>query len=706
MNEVRAIPIDDLTEAQAAEELAALAGEIAGHDQAYYLDDSPAIDDAEYDALRRRNTAIEERFPELKREDSPTERVGAAPRDAFGKITHAVPMLSLGNLFAGDDVGEFEGRIRKFLNLPEGAELIFTAEPKIDGLSISLRYEDGVLIQAATRGDGAEGENVTANILTIGEIPKKVDGMPRVFEVRGEVYMSHEDFAALNARQIEAGEKAFANPRNAAAGSLHQIDSANTASRPLRMFAYAWGETTELPAHGQMEVVEAIGNWGFPVNPLMKRCTGAAELQAHYERIEAARSGLGYDIDGVVYKVDRLDLQDRLGFRTREPRWAIAHKFPAEKATTTLLDIDIQVGRTGSLTPVAKLDPVTVGGVVVSNATLHNEDYIRGIGGDGEPLREGRDIRIGDTVTVQRAGDVIPQIIDVDLVRRPTDAVPYVFPDTCPVCDSAAIRPPGEARRRCTGGLICEAQAVERLKHFVSRDACDIEGLGGKQVELFWEKGLVKEPADIFTLARRDETSLTPLKNREGFGETSAANLFAAIEERRTIGIVRFLYGFGIRNVGRTNSRLLAQNHASFEKLRETVLAAADREGEAWQSLLDMDGFGEVAADSLVAFFTEEYNVGAIDRLLAEVTVENMEAAKADTPVAGKTVVFTGTLERMTRSEAKARAEALGARVSGSVSARTDCVVAGPGAGSKLKKAEELGVATFTEDEWLELIGV
>ena len=693
--DLTALPVDELEEEEAKAELARLAAEIAEHDAHYYRQDAPVISDAEYDALRQRNAAIEARFPHLIREDSPSERIGAAPSDAFGKVRHAVPMLSLGNAFADEDVEEFVARIRRFLKLKEDDPLALTAEPKIDGLSISLRYEKGRFVRAATRGDGYEGEDVTANVRTIGDVPDRLGAkdVPDVFEVRGEIYMRHEDFAALNARQAEAGDKVFANPRNAAAGSLRQLDAEVTRARPLRFFAYAWGEVSALPADTQTGVVDALGAWGFPVNPEMVRCDSVSEMLDHYRGLEERRASLGYDIDGVVYKVDRLDYQERLGFVSRSPRWAIAHKFPAEKATTVLNAIEVQVGRTGALTPVAKLEPVTVGGVVVSNATLHNEDEIAR-----------KDIRVGDTVVVQRAGDVIPQIVSVDTSKRPKDSAPFEMPHTCPVCGSHAVREEGEAVRRCTGGLVCEAQAKERLKHFVSRNAFDIEGLGEKQIELFWEKGAVREPADIFTLEVRDGGSLTPLKNWPGFGEVSARNLFDAIDARRTVPFDRFLFGLGIRHVGQTTARLLARTYGNFDTFRKAMVAAEPREGEAWEWLLSIDGIGETVAGALVDFFAEAHNEEALDRLLAEVQVEDMEAARTDTPIAGKTVVFTGTLERMTREEAKARAEALGAKVSGSVSARTDYVVAGPGAGSKLKKANELGVKVLTEDEWLDLI--
>lgn len=712
--------VEKLTADAAASEHKRLGEEIAGHDKRYYQEDAPSVSDAEYDALRRRYEAIEAEYPELKGIDSLSAKVGAAPSPKFGKIRHAVPMLSLSNAFAPEDVEEFVARVRRFLGLAPDAEIALTAEPKIDGLSCSLRYEGGELVRAATRGDGFEGEDVTANVRTIKDIPVRLKGrdmfeIPAVFEVRGEVYMGHADFAALNERQKEAGKQLFANPRNAAAGSLRQLDPSITASRPLRFFAYAWGEVSggELPADTQSGVIDAFARWGLPTNPLTVVCRSADDLLAHYRRIEAQRSQLGYDIDGVVYKVDSLALQQRLGFVSRSPRWAIAHKFPAERAVTQLERIEIQVGRTGALTPVAKLTPVTVGGVVVSNATLHNEDYIKGIGGNGEPIRGGIDIREGDFVRIQRAGDVIPQVVDVVLERRPAEARPYVFPTVCPACGSHAVREEGEAVRRCTGGLICPAQAVERIRHFVSRDAFDIEGLGEKQVQAFFEAGLIKQPADIFTLERRDSApgALTRLKNREGWGETSAKNLFAAIEARRAVPVNRLLYGLGIRHVGETNAKRLMRHYPTIEALRDAALAAVPpgeeypKGNEAWGEMIAVEGIGAVVAEAVVDFFVEPNNEAALAALLKEVTPEPMEIIAASGAVAGKTVVFTGALEKMTRDEAKAMAERLGAKVAGSVSKKTDYVVAGADAGSKLAKARELGVAVLTEDEWLALAG-
>ncbi|GAK44867.1 DNA ligase, NAD-dependent [Tepidicaulis marinus] len=696
------IKVADLSEEEAAKELERLAEEIARHDALYHGEDAPEISDADYDRLRQRNDEIEKRFPDLIREDSPSQRIGAAPSEKFEKVVHKVPMLSLSNAFSDEDLQDFLARIRRFLNLKEGEELHLTAEPKIDGLSASLRYEKGKFVLGATRGDGREGENVTANLRTIDDIPLEVKAkdMPEVFEVRGEVYMSHEDFAALNERQEKDGKPIFANPRNAAAGSLRQLDSNITRQRPLRFFAYAWGDVSGLPADTQMGVIEAMGRWGFATNPLMRRCASAEEMLAFYREVEEQRATLGYDIDGVVYKVDRLDLQGRLGFVSRSPRWAIAHKFPAEQAVTVLEAIDIQVGRTGALTPVARLKPVTVGGVVVSNATLHNEDEIAR-----------KDVRIGDTVVVQRAGDVIPQIVRVMEEHRPKGAKPYEFPETCPECGSHAVREINpktgkpDAVRRCTGGLICPAQAVERLKHFVSRNAFDIEGLGAKQVEAFYSDGRVMRPADIFTLEERDKKSLKKLKDKEGWGDTSAKNLFAAIEERRKVGLDRFLFALGIRHIGETTARLLARSYGSIEALMAAMKEASDPESEAYQELLSIDGIGEVVAEAVVDFFQEEHNREAVEALLAAgVEPEPLEAQETGSPVAGKTVVFTGSLELFTRSEAKAKAESLGAKVSGSVSAKTDILVAGPGAGSKLKKAQELDIQILDEQGWLDLI--
>ena len=779
----------EIASAEAAAQVARLEAEIERHDALYYQQDAPEISDAEYDALRQRLKALLDAYPELRSAASVETRVGAAPLEAFGKIRHDVPMLSLGNAFEDGDVLDFVARVRRFLSLSSGSELAFTAEPKIDGLSISIRYEGGKLIHAATRGDGAEGENVTANVRTIRGIPHQLRGkdVPDVIDVRGEIFISHDDFRKLNAGQADAGEKVFANPRNAAAGSLRQLDVSITASRPLRFFAYAWGACSKLPASTQSGVVQAYARWGLPTNSATCVCGSADQLLGYYRDLGEKRASLGYDIDGVVYKVDRIDLQERLGFVSRAPRWAIAHKFPAEQAMTELLDIDVQVGRTGALTPVAKLKPVTVGGVVVSNATLHNEDEIRR-----------KDIRIGDTVIVQRAGDVIPQVVGVILVKRTKNAKPFEFPSVCPACGSAAVREEGAGNnaavvRRCTGGLICPAQAKERLKHFVSRLAFDIEGLGGERIELFYDEDRIRTPADIFTLRARDAASNAPLRRKEGFGQKSVDNLFTAIEARREINLERFLFALGIRHIGETTSRDLARAFGSYQAFRaaldaatrarpgpdylrivetpglglktaETLIqqmarakpqhgglfgdiepaqtfaqlvsgvkgvrsaitealansfastaefveiarrAAREFPGEDYRAFASLNGIGEVATQSLIDFFSEPHNAEAVAALLEQVTIKDFERpAVTASPVTGKTVVFTGTLTRMGRNEAKAQAERLGAKVAGSVSKKTDYVVAGADAGSKLDKAQELGVTVLSEDEWLALIGV
>jgi DNA ligase (NAD+) len=700
--------VETLTERQAKAEHTRLEAEIKKHDEAYYQKDAPTVSDAEYDALRRRYEAIEEAFPGLRTLESLSRKVGAAPARGFAKVRHAVPMLSLQNAFDAEEVADFVTRIRRFLNLKEDEPVAFTAEPKIDGLSMSLRYENGTLVKAATRGDGFEGEDVTANIRTVKEVPHRLKGkkIPPFCEIRGEIYMTKADFLALNKRQAEAGEQVFANPRNSAAGSLRQKDPSITASRPLHFFAYSWGEIVDKAAPTQSGMIEWLDKIGFRTNPLWKVVFSFDEMLAFHRDIETKRAKLDYDIDGVVYKLDRLDWQERLGFVSRSPRWAIAHKFAAERATTVLRDIEIQVGRTGALTPVAKLEPVTVGGVVVQNASLHNEDYIKGIGNDGAPIRGGTDIRIGDTVIVQRAGDVIPQIVDVVLDKRPKTAKPYQFPTKCPACGSHAVREEGEAVRRCTGGLICPAQQVERLRHFVSRTAFDIEGLGEKQVQAFFGEGLIMEPADIFTLRARDARAAKKLADREGYGEVSVRNLFDAIDARRKISFNRLIYALGIRHIGETNARLLARHFGTIEALRAALRGAAKgKDTEAYEDLTTVGGIGEVVADALVEFFKEPRNNEALDRLLAEIEVEPMEAVKKDSPVAGKTVVFTGSLEKMTRDEAKAMAERFGAKTAGSVSKKTDYVVAGLGAGSKLGKAKEFGVEVLTEDDWFKLIG-
>ncbi|MAP15952.1 MAG: DNA ligase (NAD(+)) LigA [Oceanibulbus sp.] len=699
------IEVEALTKAQAETELARLAEVLNEANTAYHTEDAPEISDADYDALKRRNAAIEVRFPDLKRADSPSEQVGAPVAEGFGKVRHAVPMLSLANAFDAEEVTEFDARIRKYLGLGSDAPLAYTAEPKIDGLSLSLRYEKGVLVQAATRGDGAVGENVTANARTIENIPQELKNAPDLLEVRGEVYMSHADFAALNARQAERGGKTFANPRNAAAGSLRQLDAEITRVRPLQFFAYAWGALSEPLAETQKGAIDRLTELGFSTNPLTALCDGPGDMVAHYEKIEAQRATLGYDIDGVVYKVDDLALQERLGFRSTTPRWAVAHKFAAELAWTRLEGIDIQVGRTGALSPVARLQPVTVGGVVVSNATLHNEDYIKGLDSKGAEIRGGKDVRVGDWVQIYRAGDVIPKVADVDLSKRPSDAEAFVYPTTCPECGSDAIREPGDAVRRCTGGLICPAQAVEKLIHFVSRKAFDIDGLGAKQVEQFYHDGWIAEPADIFTLKERYGTGVQQLKNREGWGPKSADNLFQAIEDRREIPMARLIFALGIRHVGEAASSLIALHYGDWDSFEAAMAEARGLDGPAWDDLIGVDGVGSVMAGSLVSAFAQEAERASIDRLVAHLTV--IPAERPDTegsPVAGKTVVFTGTLEKMSRAEAKARAERLGAKVSGSVSGKTDILVAGPGAGSKAKKAADLGVETMDEDGWLALI--
>ncbi|MFN0264283.1 NAD-dependent DNA ligase LigA [Tepidamorphus sp. 3E244] len=703
-------PVRKLDEAEAAIELERLATEIAGHDKRYYEKDAPTVTDAEYDRLRKRNTDIEARFPTLKRPDSPSDRVGAAPSEKFEKVRHAVPMLSLDNAFDEEDVADFLARVRRFAKLEDDADLAIFGEPKIDGLSASLRYEKGVFVQGATRGDGYEGEDVTRNLNTIDDLPEKLTGkVPDIFEVRGEVYMSRADFTALNERQAEDGKPVFANPRNAAAGSLRQLDPRITARRPLKFFAYSWGEVSEMPADTQSGMIEKLEKFGFSTNPLSRCLNGVEEIIAFHAEVEKQRASLGYDIDGVVYKVDSLALQEQLGFVSRSPRWAIAHKFPAEQATTILDGIEIQVGRTGALTPVARLRPVTVGGVVVSNATLHNADYIAGIGNDGEPIREGRDIREGDTVIIQRAGDVIPQVVDVLLDQRPKDSKPYQFPDKCPVCGSHAVREPDEKTgrlgsvTRCTGGLVCAAQAVERLKHFASRMAFDIEGLGDKQIEAFHADGLIAQPADIFRLKDHEGA----LKTREGFGEKSVANLLASIEVRRDIALDRFIYGLGIRHVGETTARLIARHFGTFAAFREAAQGIGG-DADDLSALTDIDGIGPIVARAIAEFFAEGHNRDAVDALLAEVTPQEMERPGADgaeLPLAGQIIVFTGALEVMTRPDAEKLAESLGAKTAGSVSKKTTLVVAGPGAGSKLKKASELGIEVIDEQAWLERAG-
>ncbi len=702
--------VDTLTKAQAKVELKRLALEIESHDKRYYQEDAPTVTDAAYDVLRQRVNAIEARFPEFVTSESPSQKVGARPSGRFAKVRHAVPMLSLDNAFAEEDVVDFVGRIRRFLKLGDDDEIAFSAEPKIDGLSMSLRYEAGELVTAATRGDGAEGEDVTANIRTLEDVPKKLKGrnVPDVCEVRGEVYMTKQAFLALNERQKAAGDTIFANPRNSAAGSLRQKDPTITAARPLGFFAYAWGQISKMPADTQSGMIGWFERCGFTTNPLTRLCHSVEQLIAFHRQIEEQRSHLDYDIDGVVYKVDRLDWQERLGFVSRTPRWAIAHKFPAERAITVLRDIEIQVGRTGSFTPVGKLEPVGVGGVIVQNVSLHNEDYIKGIGGDGEQLREGRDIRIGDTVIVQRAGDVIPQIVDV-VADKPRGKQKYRFPTECPCpLHTAVVREEtaaGEegARARCTGEFACPYQRIEHLKLFASRRAFDIDGLGEKQIEFFFEQGWVKEPADIFTLPARNNK--IRLGEHEGYGETSVRNLFAAIEGRRRIALERFIFALGMRHVGDTTALALARGYGSWTAFHDACLKVAKGDEEAIAEMDALDQIGETVIASIKAYFGESHNRGIVERLTKEVTILDTEKPKSNSAVAGKTVVFTGALEKMTRDEAKAMAERLGAKVSGSVSKKTDYVVAGPGAGSKLAEARKHGVTVLTEDEWLAMIG-
>ncbi len=670
-----------MTEADAANRLMRLAKEIAHHNRLYHDNDAPEVTDADYDALVRENNALEAEFPHLVRADSPSKAVGAAPTSALAKVAHAKPMLSLDNAFADDEVEEFVARVRRFLNLPADALVALTAEPKIDGLSCSLRYENGVLVQAATRGDGAVGEDVTPNVRTIADIPQTLRGnAPAVFEIRGEVYMAKDDFAALNERL--AGERVFANPRNAAAGSLRQKDASVTASRPLRFLAHGWGEASEVPGDTQYAVMKAIESWGVPVSDRLIRAENAAPVLQHYRSIESARADLPFDIDGVVYKVDRLDWQARLGFVAKAPRWAIAHKFPAERAQTTLLAIDIQVGRTGKLTPVARLEPVTVGGVVVTNATLHNADEIARLG-----------VRVGDRVSIQRAGDVIPQI--VENLTREVPRTAFVFPAECPECQSEAVAEEGEVDIRCTGGLICPAQRIERLKHFVSRGALEIEGLGDKTIVEFFQAGWLQSPADIFRLNAHREELLT----REGWKEKSVDNLLAAIEAKRAPDPIKFLFGLGIRHVGAGTSKDLIRAFGMVERVADVA-----RHEDAVAELSSIEGIGPVVAKSLVDFFHEEHNRAAWHDLLSEASPPTYVSNVKASTVTGKTIVFTGSLETMSRDEAKAQAEALGAKTSGSVSAKTDLVVAGPGAGSKLKKATELGIAVINENAWAAIV--
>lgn len=697
---MRQTPVENLTEAEATEELMRLADELAAHDLHYHREDAPVISDADYDALKQRNSAIEVRFPALVRENSPSQRVGAAASEQFSAVEHGTPMLSLDNAFSDDEAREFDARVRRFLGLGDEA-VAYTAEPKIDGLSASLRYEKGVLVRGATRGDGRVGEDVTENLRTISEIPHRLkgSGWPDIIEVRGEVYLGHEDFAALNRSAAEAGQKLYANPRNAAAGSLRQIDPKITAQRPLRFFAYAWGLTSAPFAQGQAEALKALADWGFVTNPQTQSVIGAEGLLAAYSDFEGLRPKLNFDIDGVVYKVDRLDWQQRLGFVSRSPRWAVARKFPAQQARTVLEAIDLQVGRTGAVTPVGRLRPVTVGGVVVTNATLHNGDEI-----------ERKDLRIGDTVIVQRAGDVIPQIVGVVLDERSGNSLPYIFPTVCPcalatpLVRETTVSGAETVVRRCSGEMTCPFQRTEHLIHFVSRRAFDIEGLGEKQLQSLFEDGLVREPADIFLLEERDKTLLKKLKDREGMGETSARNLFEAITARRTISLERLIFSLGVRHVGEQTGRTLAKGYGTWDAFWTAVQAMAAGDEAAAADMNAMDQIGPTVIETLSRYFAESHNRAAVERLVAQLTVLEAEKPKTDTAVAGKTIVFTGSLERMTRDEAKAQAESLGAKVASSVSKKTDLVVAGPGAGSKLKTATDLGIQVMTEDEWLALV--
>ena len=685
-------PVEDLMELDALVELKRLAKEIAAHDIAYHQKDAPRVSDAEYDALRQRNDAIEALFPKFIRPNSPSRRVGAPVASGFGKVTHARPMLSLGNAFSDEDVVEFFDRIRRFLSLSANDLVEVTGEPKIDGLSVSLRYEKGEFVSAATRGDGMVGENITENMRTIADFPKIIlaPNLPDVLEVRGEVYMAKVDFAALNQRQEQTGRKLFANPRNAAAGSLRQLDTTITASRKLSLFVYAIGEVSGPIGKSQWALFENLKAWGFKVNPQTKLCSDAEELVVHYNSVGEKRAGLDYDIDGMVYKVNRFDWQERLGFVSRAPRWAIAHKFPAEKAQTTLNSIDIQLGRTGVLTPVARLEPVTVGGVVVSNATLHNDDEIKRL-----------DARVGDAVIIQRAGDVIPQIVEVLLDKRPALSVPFEFPIECPACGSAVVQEEVEVAKRCSGGLICPAQAIERLRHFVSRNAFDIEGLGGKHIETFWHDGLIKTPADIFRLPQK----IKDAGKRDGWGDQSLENLETALEDKKNIKLPRFIFALGIPQIGQATARTLAKQYGSLAGWRRAMDLAKDNASDSYQDLINIDGIGSSTAASILLFFAEDQNRAVVDDLDYLLSVQEFIAPDEDTSlVAGKTVVFTGTLETLGRSEAKVKAETLGAKVAGSVSKKTDIVIAGPGAGSKLKKAEELGIQIMTEQEWIELI--
>ncbi|MBX9787082.1 MAG: NAD-dependent DNA ligase LigA [Alphaproteobacteria bacterium] len=690
------IPVSQLTEEDAKEELKVLAQTIALHDRLYYLEDQPQISDAEYDELRSRNAAIEKRFPYLIREDSPSLRVGVPLTGPFKKVKHRRAVLSLDNGFEDQDIYDFMDRIRRFLGLSQETPIEIVAEPKIDGLSATLEYEKGTFVLGATRGDGTEGEDITQNLKTLKDIPNFIEdkNFPTLTEIRGEVYMRHEDFMAMNEERQKDSIPLFANPRNAAAGSVRQLDPKITASRPLKFFAYACDDYDPFHVPTHWDFLEKLKRCGFVVNPLARLCENVDEILAYYHELEVQRATLPYDIDGIVYKVNRLDWQKRMGFSTRAPRWALAHKFPAQKAQTLLEDILIQVGRTGTLTPVAVLKPVTVGGVVVSRATLHNEDELAR-----------KDVRIGDTVIIQRAGDVIPQVLSPVLEKRPEAAKPFVFPHTCPVCGSHAVRLPGEVARKCIGGLICTAQAALRIRHFISRDAFDIEGFGTKHVDAFYKEGLIHSPQDIFTLEKRDQESLTPLRLKEGWGPLSAQNLFKSINARRKIPLHRFIYALGIPQVGQATAKLLARHYLSYATWKDAMMAAKDQESEAYAGLVSIDGIGPSVSQDLIAFFDEPHNLQVLHDLLEEIIVVNeIPLQISDNPLANKTLVFTGTLEHMTRAEAKVRAESLGAKVSSSVSSKTDYVVVGADAGSKAKAAHALGVKVLSEEAWLKLL--
>ena len=700
--------VEDLSDKMAKDELTHLAELLDKANNAYHGIDSPIMTDAEFDFLKKRNLEIELKFPQYKKPDSPTEKIGYLPSETFSKIKHSKKMFSLANGFENNDLYDFDDQVRRFLNFRVSEPLEYTVEPKIDGLSLSLRYEKGELVFAATRGDGTTGENVTENAFMISDIPKTLPTKTDVLEVRGEVYMEHKDFENLNTYHDSLGKKVFANPRNAAAGSLRQLDATVTAERPLKFLAYAWGELTEPLDATQFGAIKKLKNLGFKTSSHTKLCKSIDEALSHYEELSKIRSELGYDIDGIVYKVDSLDLQSRLGYRSTTPRWAIAHKFPAEYSWTQLLAIDIQVGRTGALSPVARLKPVTVGGVVISNATLHNQDYIAGRDNSGKKIRSGNDIRLNDWVEVYRAGDVIPKISNVDLTKRLKDSKAYQFPSVCPECGAEVVRDDGDAVIRCIDDLNCPAQAIEKLKHFVSRKAFDIEGLGGKQIEFFFadEALLIKEPADIFTLEPRDRNNLTKLKDRHGFGRKSATNLFDAIEKKKTIEFSRLLFSLGIRHVGENVSKLLARHFLTWSKFIHIISLAQNSDSQEYFDLGAIDGIGTTVVSSLLSAFKPGKGRDRIEKLADQLNIlDEILPDSNDNFLSGKTLVFTGTLEQMSRSEAKSLAENLGAKVSGSVSAKTDIVIAGPGAGSKIKKAEELGVETLDETEWLSLIG-